>query len=664
MYNQGSGCAQDRCPTVRADVVMPPDPTAAPTKAPSESPTIAPTLTPTPPTPAPTPRLPQGHTYAPTSTPTSTPTQAPTREPRQVVKFSPPPLDGEKEVPIEGLAVADFPPDLSEWFWFQNVSFIALYTLLALRIALQFVITDGVKTCCTLNRHHIATSVLLGCIIRVVYIVMTDVFSSLHPNAAYVLRAVNEVFWFAAFAFLAFFWYELQNMPLKHIKVVSSYRPHLYGTIGVFATMRAGRVYAEIAQIQVGVLCTKGAVGAFLIGFFLFCEYWGKKLLAQLKSMAAKGSGKQDPSKNAAINKFTAFLVVEGFASLVCLFEAILSITLARTGVVSLTKTPHLVFFMKVVARSMEFLMMSVLVFLVCLKTASNNLKTNKIPRMVPKIRKRSKEEMEMAEKVRMGNKEPSKKRLAEAEAEAEEEAKVKGDSRGAHNLFGLCGCAHFDWGDSVTPESSFSEDTFTTFDGRDKSKRNLGDSSRMVYEMGSNPLFPKNVAEEMTSNPMRCKSDGSSAESNEAAIKMAVQQKREVKKEDYTEEVKHNTHVERLKAEKTKKTFGPRLSRSAFGKETKFVSNKGTGPQQRGSGVWANKGSVNNPPGPPPAVAKGGRVGRALTRIMSSLGGSQKGGGEWSELEGEWKKKEETAIITIDRDIQEAKEENLWAAL
>jgi hypothetical protein len=85
----------------------------------------------------------------------------------------------------------DFPADLSKWFWFQNVALMYLYAFLALRILLQLLITDGTKTLCTPNRHYIATSVLLGCIVRVVYIVTTDVFSSLHPAAAYILHAVN-----------------------------------------------------------------------------------------------------------------------------------------------------------------------------------------------------------------------------------------------------------------------------------------------------------------------------------------------------------------------------------------------------------------------------------------------------------------------------------------
>lgn len=106
---------------------------------------------------------------------------------------------------------------------------------------------------------------------RVAYVVATDIYSTLHPKWGLVLRAVNEVCWFSAFAFLAFFWYaraqhqqphlpplitpppprlrrfELQMRPLqKNLTKVNTYRPQLALTIIAFAVLRLGRGYFEV----------------------------------------------------------------------------------------------------------------------------------------------------------------------------------------------------------------------------------------------------------------------------------------------------------------------------------------------------------------------------------------------------------------------------------
>lgn len=125
----------------------------------------------------------------------------------------PPPIDGEAEVDIEGLGEADFPEALHVPFQIQHELFTLLYALLAARILVQLLVTEGLATVLTLNRHWVALFVLFGCVLRVFYIFTTDLHSALSPGryAEYALRAVNDSFWFAAFAHLAFFWAEVRS---------------------------------------------------------------------------------------------------------------------------------------------------------------------------------------------------------------------------------------------------------------------------------------------------------------------------------------------------------------------------------------------------------------------------------------------------------------------
>ena len=52
-----------------------------------------------------------------------------------------------------------------------------------------------------------------GCGVRVLYIYTTDLHSSHYEQYKlydYGLRGLNEILWFTSFAYLAFYWYELQ----------------------------------------------------------------------------------------------------------------------------------------------------------------------------------------------------------------------------------------------------------------------------------------------------------------------------------------------------------------------------------------------------------------------------------------------------------------------
>jgi len=62
------------------------------------------------------------------------------------------------------------------------------------------------------GRHSVSFFVFLGCLLREVYIYTTDLYTSLSPFRyyKYCLSAINDVSWFIAFAYLAFYWWELQ----------------------------------------------------------------------------------------------------------------------------------------------------------------------------------------------------------------------------------------------------------------------------------------------------------------------------------------------------------------------------------------------------------------------------------------------------------------------
>lgn len=117
-----------------------------------------------------------------------------------------------------------------------------------------------------LNRHFITLFVFLGCCLRVYYIYMTDLTESLqfhiprkyHAFFEYGLRGVNEVFWFISFAYLAFFWYELQFRGMKRGVInVNDMKPAMIKCILGFVFLRGTRVAAEILNFKVGVLTGK-----------------------------------------------------------------------------------------------------------------------------------------------------------------------------------------------------------------------------------------------------------------------------------------------------------------------------------------------------------------------------------------------------------------------
>jgi hypothetical protein len=409
-------CADSHCPLLTYEIVPAtasptkavPSETAPPTKAPTVSPTSFPTTSPTT-----SPTNPPVTTFSPTTSPTTSPTLPP---------YIPPELNGPEEVEIEGLGEDDFPDDLSELFRLQHMVFVLLYGLLALRIVVQIVVSDGIKKSMKgLNRHYIALFVFLGCLVRIAYITTTDLHSALLSMATleYFMRAFNDVLWFCAFNYLVFFWYEVQVGMRRNLVNVDATRHKMYAVMAVFSLLRFSRATCEAFTLKIGVFATKGASAMFLICFFAFAQYWGRGLLSRLRSMSAKVAVARETTRaisrnptsstdsarttgttgtaataatgvsrttttkagmGAAVASFRTFLILEAALALVALLEHAASTVLKEEGLISLEKNPDVVFALKVVQRGTEFAMMAVLTQMVCIKTSSKDFKLPVLP--------------------------------------------------------------------------------------------------------------------------------------------------------------------------------------------------------------------------------------------------------------------------------------------
>ncbi|GMH65950.1 hypothetical protein TrLO_g8825 [Triparma laevis f. longispina] len=323
------------------------------------------------------------------------PTEAPTPTP-----YVPPKLNANTEVLIEGLAKEDFPPDLGYYFDLQHKFFLLVYAVLSFRLLIQ-VLLEPLKQCFSLNRHFITLFVLLGCLLRSFYIFTTDIYSVALKDVVnvklyeYGLRAFNDVLWFAAFAYLAFYWYELQIYAMKkHVLNVSETKAQMWWTIGMFVALRFGRFGCETFDMKHGVLITKGGGALYLIGFFVFIQTWGHRLMKRLRTMNKRlsmipatmpsgsqlhsksnlgGSGKSISKKGQAIRRFRTFLMGEAIISFIALAEHAASIYLKEKEIISLEYNPGIVLLLKCVQRGTEYIMMLLLAYLVCLKATSRN---------------------------------------------------------------------------------------------------------------------------------------------------------------------------------------------------------------------------------------------------------------------------------------------------
>ncbi|GMH65802.1 hypothetical protein TrRE_jg1227, partial [Triparma retinervis] len=98
-----------------------------------------------------------------------------------------------------------------------------------------------------------------------------------------------------------------------------------------------------------------------------------KKTTINANAAASTASKKKD----SAMRRFRRFLIWEAVVSVVCLAEQVGSVYMKETGIVDLRKNPEVVLGLKVVQRGTEFLMMLLLAYLVCLKTASKDFQLN-----------------------------------------------------------------------------------------------------------------------------------------------------------------------------------------------------------------------------------------------------------------------------------------------
>jgi hypothetical protein len=149
---------------------------------------------------------------------------------------------------------------------------------------------EKMKKCFELNRHFITIFVVLGCLTRIAYIYTTDLYPVSTDNDfrfySYGLRAANEVLWFTAFAYLAFYWRELQLAGIRqNILNVDKTKSKMYGTIACFTILRLGRAICEGFDLKLFVFVVKGTCSVYMVAFFIYLWYWGSKLLGRLKSM-------------------------------------------------------------------------------------------------------------------------------------------------------------------------------------------------------------------------------------------------------------------------------------------------------------------------------------------------------------------------------------------
>jgi hypothetical protein len=185
---------------------------------------------------------------------------------------------------------------------------------------------------------------------------------------------------FTAFSYLAFYWYELQLKGIQQkVANVKKTKRKMYITIGVFSILRSLQAASEVSDNLLLIAIGKGTKAFFLLMFAVFMRHWGMLLLDRLHSITARtttgtGQGKETKAskkKKKALQRFKRFLLFEGYASALWLAEQGAQVGLKQSKYISLGENPFMVFMLKIVQRGTEFIMMALLAYLVCLKTAS-----------------------------------------------------------------------------------------------------------------------------------------------------------------------------------------------------------------------------------------------------------------------------------------------------
>eukprot|EP00520_Triparma_pacifica_P007257 CAMPEP_0118642768 /NCGR_PEP_ID=MMETSP0785-20121206/6010_1 /TAXON_ID=91992 /ORGANISM="Bolidomonas pacifica, Strain CCMP 1866" /LENGTH=253 /DNA_ID=CAMNT_0006534339 /DNA_START=60 /DNA_END=818 /DNA_ORIENTATION=- len=94
-------------------------------------------------------------------------------------------------------------------------------------------------------------------------------------------------------------------------------------------------------------------------------------------NVTSTGSSLSSKKKDTCMKRFRRFLIWEALVSIICIAEHVGSVYMKETGIISLKKNPAIVLVLKIIQRGTEFIMMFLLAYLVCLKTASKNFTMN-----------------------------------------------------------------------------------------------------------------------------------------------------------------------------------------------------------------------------------------------------------------------------------------------
>ena len=100
---------------------------------------------------------------------------------------------------------------------------------------------------------------LAGCVVRLCYVDLVDLVPSIPLEVAFTLRAMKEILWFCAFAFLVYYWVEVQNTMRLRLKNVEVERCTMLCAVAAFASIRMAQVVAESLRADTVVAVAKAA---------------------------------------------------------------------------------------------------------------------------------------------------------------------------------------------------------------------------------------------------------------------------------------------------------------------------------------------------------------------------------------------------------------------
>ena len=277
-----------------------------------------------------------------------------------------------RKVSIEGACKKYFPSKFAELFEWQYEISMLLYTLLIALILLSMLLNESPKKCFKINRHFVSFFVILSCAARTAYIYYTDVNCSGSTVYAfeYVARPVIDVLWFSAFAYLAFYWCELQSKTLKQNAVnVASTNKNMYLVIFGFVALSVLEAVTE--ELDMDFLFTAASKGGCCMYILVFSMYTRRRTLRlkhaielmrdRMTSAYTRQNNEStsERKKTAAADKFSNSVRNESLIATVWIIEQVALMALKERNIISLQTTPLLIFALKVIQRLTEWLMVS-----------------------------------------------------------------------------------------------------------------------------------------------------------------------------------------------------------------------------------------------------------------------------------------------------------------